>query len=130
VDLNRRELLLLGLAGATSLVVSKASSALAAEPPKGVKVNVIKETASRIKGVSKVQLIEVTLEPGAIMPVSKMDTAMICECTRGSLEVTLDEGKKVTMNKGGIWTCGVGADEGMANKGKIPAIMCVFNMLA
>jgi quercetin dioxygenase-like cupin family protein len=91
---NRRALLLLGLTGATTLLVSKGGSVLAAEPPKVVKVNVIKETASRIKGVSKVQLIEVTLEPGAIMPTSEMDTAMICECTRGSLKVTLDEGKK------------------------------------
>jgi quercetin dioxygenase-like cupin family protein len=129
-NLDRRALLLSGLAGATTLVVTKGSSVLAAEPPKGVKVNVIKETTSRIKGVSKVQLIEVTLEPGAIMPTSKMDTAMICECTRGSLEVTLDEGKKVTMNKGGVWTCGVGTDEGVANKGNTAAIMRVFNMVA
>ena len=128
-DLNRRALLMLSLAGATALVVGKGSSVLA-EAPKGVKVDVIKETESRIHGVSKVQLIEVTFEPGAMLPTSKMDTAMICECTLGSLEVTLDEGQKVTMRRGGIWTCGVGTDEGVANKGTTLAIMRVFNMVA
>lgn len=125
VDLNRRALLLLGLAGATALVVGKGSSVLA-EEPKGVKVNVIAETDSRIHGVPKVQLVEVTFQPGAVLPTSKMDNAMICECTLGSLEVTLDEGKKVTMRRGGIWTCGVGTDEGVANKGTTVAIMRVF----
>jgi quercetin dioxygenase-like cupin family protein len=119
--LNRREVLL-GLVGA--LALQSQGSSLQAQ--QGVVVKEIKETASRIAGVPKVKLVEVTLQPGAVMPTTKMDQAMVCECTLGSLEVTLDDNKIVTMNKGDIWTCGVGTMEGVANKGNTDGIMRVF----
>jgi hypothetical protein len=97
VKLSRRTVMLSGLVGVSALVLGKGGGALA-QP--GVEPKVIKETPSRIAGVPKVQLVEVTLQPGAVMPTSKMDSAMICECTRGALEVTLDENKKATMNTG------------------------------
>lgn len=127
VDLTRRAVMLLGLAGASALVLSKGRSALAQEP-KGVEVRVIKEAASRIQGVPKVRLLAATLQPGAALPKTKMDNSMICECTLGSLEVTLDD-RTATMKTGDIWTCGVGTIEGVANKGKTAAIMRVFVLL-
>lgn len=127
VDLTRRAVMLLGLAGASALVLSKGRSVLAQEA-KGVELKVIKETESRIQGVPKVRLLEVRLQPGAALPKSKMDNSMICECTLASLEVTLDD-KTATMKKGDIWTCGVGTVEGVANKGKTAAIMRVFVLL-
>jgi quercetin dioxygenase-like cupin family protein len=126
VKLSRRTVMLSGLVGVSALVLGKSGGALA-QP--GVEPKVIKETPSRIAGVPKVQLVEVTLQPGAVMPTSKMDSAMICECTRGALEVTLDENKKATMNTGDIWTCGVGTMEGVANQGTSVAIMRVFILL-
>jgi quercetin dioxygenase-like cupin family protein len=126
VKLSRRTVMLSGLVGVSALVLGKGGGALA-QP--GVEPKVIKETPSRIAGVPKVQLVEVTLQPGAVMPTSKMDSAMICECTRGALEVTLDENKKATMNTGDIWTCGVGTMEGVANQGTSVAIMRVFILL-
>ena len=123
IRLSRRAVLASGLVGASALVVRKSGRALAQS---GVEPKLLKETPSRIAGVPKVQLVEVTLQPGAAMPTSKMDNAMIGECTQGALEVTQDENKKATMNTGDIWTCGVGTMEGVANQGSSAAIMRVF----
>jgi quercetin dioxygenase-like cupin family protein len=130
IQVSRRTVMWFGLASASALVVGQSRRGLAQTPPKGVQPKVIKETGSRIAGTAKVQLVEVTLQSGAVMPTSKMDSAMVCECTRGTLEVTLDENTTVTMHKGDIWACGVGSLEGVANKGTTPAIMRVFVLLA
>ena len=126
VDLDRRAVLL-GLAGASALLMGKGSSALAQEV-KGVKVKVLKEVGSLIPGFPKVQLVEAAFQPGAALPQDTMKNPMICECTLGSLEVTQD-GKTFTANKGHIWTCKVGTVEGAMNKGKTVAIMRMFLLL-
>jgi quercetin dioxygenase-like cupin family protein len=126
MTLSRRAVSASGLVGVSVLVVRTSGRAQAQS---GVEPKVIKETPSRIAGVPKVQLVEVTLQPGAVMATSKMDHAMICECTQGTLEVTQDENKKTTMNTGDIWTCGVGTMEGVANTGSSAAIMRVFILL-
>ena len=126
VDLDRRAVLL-GLAGASALLMGKGSSALAQEV-KGVKVKVLKEVGSLIPGFPKVQLVEAAFQPGAALPQDTMKNPMICECTLGSLEVTQD-GKTFTANKGHIWTCKVGTVEGAMNKGKTVAIMRMFFLL-
>ena len=123
---SRREVLL-SLAGASALLLGRGHSGWAQQ---GVAAKEIKETTSRIAGVPKVKLVEVTLQPGAVMPTTKMDQAMICECTLGSLEVTQDDNRIVTMNQGDIWTCGVGTMEGVANKGNTAGIMRVFILVA
>jgi len=126
VDLDRRELLLLGLAGASALVLGKGSSVLAAEE-KGVERKVFKEIDSMVPGFSKVRLRAVTYQPGANSKVT-MKNPMICECTQGTLEVTQDD-KTWTAKKGDIWTCKVGMVEANANKGKTVATMRVFDLL-
>ena len=126
VDLNRRELLLLGLGGASTLLLGKDSSVLAAEE-KGVERKVFKDIDSMIPGFPKVRLRAVTYQPGANSKAT-MKNPMVCECTQGTLEVTQDD-KTWTAKKGDIWTCKVGMVEANVNKGKTAATMRVFDLL-
>jgi len=68
VDLDRRAVMLLGLAGASALVLGKASSALGqVHEQKGLEVKVIKEAESMIQGYRKLRLRKATWQPGGIM---------------------------------------------------------------
>ncbi|HEY3303034.1 MAG TPA: hypothetical protein VGL70_05805 [Candidatus Binatia bacterium] len=124
--LDRRELLMLGLAGASALVLGKGSSVLAAEA-KGVNIKTGKELDSMVPGFPKVRLREFTLQAGASTKAT-MKNPMICECGQGALEVTQD-GKTFTAKKGHVWTCKEGLVEETANKGKTVATMRVFDLL-
>jgi quercetin dioxygenase-like cupin family protein len=126
VHLDRRAVLMLGLAGASALVFGEKGSVLAAED-EGVERKVFKEIDSMVPGFPKVRLRAVTYQPGASSKVT-MKNPMICECTEGSLEITQDD-KKWTAKKGDIWTCKVGMVEANANKGKTVATMRVFDLL-
>ena len=133
VDLDRRAVLMMGLAGASALVLGRGNSVLAAESKvqetaKGVQTKVFKEAESMIPGFSKVRLRAVTFQPGASLEPRTMKNVMICECTQGTLDVTQD-GKTWTAKKGDIWTCKEGTVEGDVNKGKTVAIMRVFDLL-
>ena len=125
-QLDRRELLMLGLAGASMLVLGKGTSVLAAEE-KGVERKVFKEGESMIPGFPKVRLRAVTYQTGANTKAT-MKNPMICECTQGTLEVTQD-GKTWTAKTGDIWTCREGMVEETTNKGKAVATMRVFDLL-
>src|SRR3990172_4662057 len=103
VDLDRRAVLMLGLAGASAPVLGKGGNVLGAEA-KGVDIKVLKEAESMVPGFPKVRLREFTFEPGGRTEGRKMPNAMICECSLGALEVT-QEGKTWTVKKGDIWTC-------------------------
>jgi len=126
VDLDRRAVLMLGLASASALVLGKGSNVLAAEE-KGVERKVFKDIDSMVPGFPKVRLRAITYQPGANSKAT-MKNPMICECTQGTLEVTQDE-KTWTAKKGDIWTCKVGMVEANANKGKTVATMRVFDLL-
>ena len=127
VDFDRRAMLL-GLAGASALLMGKGSSAIAQEA-KGVERKVFKEAASMIPGYPKVQLRQMRYQPGA-STTNTMKNAMICECTEGALEITQDNGKPWVAKKGDIWTCNKGTVEGTANKGNTPTTMRVLDLLA
>jgi hypothetical protein len=127
VDLDRRAVLMLGLASASALVLGKGSNVLAAEE-KGVERKVFKDIDSMVPGFPKVRLRAITYQPGANSKAT-MKNPMICECTQGTLEVTQDE-KTWTAKKGDIWTCKVGMVEANANKGKTVATMRVFDLLS
>jgi len=126
VDLDRRAVLMLGLAGTSALVLGKGTTVLAAEE-KGVERKVFKESESMIPGFPKVRLRSVIYQPGANSKVT-MKNPMICECTQGTLEVTQD-GKKWTAKTGDIWTCREGMVEENTNKGQAVATMRVFDLL-
>jgi len=131
VNAKRRELMVAGLAGASVLLVGKGGSAYAQpiEEKGKVERKVLKKPAeSMIPGFPKVRLREVTYQPGASTK-AKMQNAMICECTQGTLEVMQDD-MTFTAKTGHIWTCKVGMIEGNANKGNTPATMRVFDLLS
>lgn len=131
VNAKRRELMVVGLAGASALIVGKGGSAYAQpieEKGKVERKELKKPAESMIPGFPKVRLRAVTYQPGANTK-AKMQNAMICECTQGTLEVTQDD-KTWTAKKGDIWTCKVGMIEANVNKGTTPATMRVFDLLS
>ena len=127
--LDRRAVLMLGLAGASALVLGKGSSVLAAEE-KGIERKVIKEAESMIPGFPKIRVRDIIFQPGAsLLPERKMTNHMICELTQGdTLEVT-QNGKTWTAKKGDFWTCKEGGTEGDVNKGTTVAIMRAIDLL-
>jgi len=133
LKLDRRTLLLMGVAGATALAFGKSGETFAAEakaPAPEVKDVAIKEgkpVDSMIPGFSKVRLREFTFKPGGRAKAT-MDNPMICECSQGTLEINQD-GKSFTAKKGHLWTCNQGTVEETVNKGKTVAVMRVFDVL-
>jgi len=129
VNVKRRELMVAGLAGASAFLVGNTGSAYAQliEKKGKLEIKVLKPVDSMIPGFSKVRLREFTWEPGASSK-AKMQNAMVCQCTRGTLEVSQDD-KTFTAKTGDIWTCKVGLIEASANKGKTPATMRVIDLL-
>ena len=91
LKMDRRAILMLGLSGASSLVLGKASGVLAADD-EGVARKTINEFETMIPGFKKIRVRESTFQAGASVPVRNMSNAMICECTLGSLEITNDGG--------------------------------------
>jgi quercetin dioxygenase-like cupin family protein len=127
MDLDRRALLRLGLAGASALVLSTGGRVLAGEAT-GVERKVLKEVDSNIPGYAKIRVRDVIFQPGASTPTNTMENDMVCETTEGSLEVTKD-GQTFTAPKGTLWTCRKGGTELTANKGTAVAIMHVIDLL-
>jgi hypothetical protein len=126
VNVDRRTALLLGLAGASALVLGTGDSIPAGEAT-GMDIKVIKEAASMIPGFPKVRLREATYQPGG-QSKNTMQNPMVCECSQSSLEVTQD-GKTFTARQGDIWTCDKGTVEENANNGNTVAVMRVFDLL-
>lgn len=126
VDRDRRELLMLGLAGASALVLGESKSLLAASDM-GLERKVIKEAESVIPGVPKIRLRVLTFQPG-YKGKATMKNSMICEITRGSLESKVD-GKPVTRKQGDLYTCRPGLVIENENKGKTVAVMRVLDLL-
>jgi quercetin dioxygenase-like cupin family protein len=127
LDLDRRALLRLGLAGASALVLSTGGRVLAGEAT-GVERKVLKEMDSNIPGYAKIRVRDVIFQPGASTPTNTMENDMVCETTEGTLEVTKD-GQTFTAPKGTLWTCRKGGTELTANKGTTVAIMHVIDLL-
>jgi quercetin dioxygenase-like cupin family protein len=129
VNVKRRGVMVAGLAGASALLVGSGGAAWAqAIEEKGkVERKVTKPMESMIPGFPKVRLRENTYQPGASTK-AKMQNAMVCQCTQGTLEVSQDD-KTWTAKTGDIWTCKVGMIEADANKGNTPATMRVIDLL-
>jgi quercetin dioxygenase-like cupin family protein len=125
-DVDRRAILLLGLAGASALILGGGDRIIAGEAT-GMDIKVIKEATSMIPGFPKVRLREATYQPGG-RSKNSMQNPMVCECSQGSLEVTQD-GKTFTVQQGDIWTCDKDTVEENVNKGSTVAVMRVFDLL-
>lgn len=124
-QLTRRSLLA-GLA-VTGLVPGQASRVVAQQQFEGVKRTLYKEFRSMIPGVAKIALREVTYQPGA-KSSRTMPYTMVCECTAGVLHVTQDT-MTTTINTGEFWTCHKGMEETVDNRGTVPAVMRVIELV-
>jgi len=127
---KRREVVVAGLAGVSALFTGTSGTALAQSIERKGKIDTkrMEPVASMIPGIAKVRLRESTYEAGASSK-TKMQNAMICECTQGTLEITQDNHKPFVAKTGHMWTCDVGTIEITANKGSTPATMRVIDLL-
>lgn len=125
VHLDRRSLLLLGLSAA-AVALGKSSRVLAQQQDL-VQRGAVKKFRSMIPGVAEILVREVTYQPRGKTSRS-MPHSMVCECTAGVLEVSQDA-MKTTINTGQLWTCHKGMLEIVENKGTIPAVMRVIELV-
>jgi quercetin dioxygenase-like cupin family protein len=127
-DVNRRQMIF-ALAGASVVVAGGRS--FAQQPPirENVDIVIIKTIESMIPSIPKVQVREVRYKPGGRTASAAMGNDMVCECTEGSLEVSVDGKPAAAMNKGDMWTCRKGMAEASTNKGTTPAVMRVIDLL-
>ena len=125
-DLAHRDLLRVGLVGASVLPLGTGSSLLAGD--EGVERKVLKEVDSNIPGFPKLRIRDTIFPPGAVLSERTMANPMICEVTQGTLEVTVD-GNTFTAQQGDFWTCRAGGTDADANTGTTVAIMYVIDLL-
>ncbi len=86
---------------------------------------------SMIPGYKQVTLSDVTIQPGKSFGPNPMQNAMVCHILEGELEVTQNMGVGTfTAKKNHVWTCNIGTMEGGINKGTVPAIMRITQLLA
>ncbi|MBI4206016.1 MAG: hypothetical protein HY527_13425 [Betaproteobacteria bacterium] len=121
--MTRRSLLV----GLSAAAVGLGTSFRVLAQQEGLTRGEAKKFRSMIPGVAAIQLQEVTYQPGA-KSSRTMPHTMICECAAGVLEVTQDS-MTTTMNKGDMWTCHKGMVETVVNKGTVPAVMRVIQLL-
>jgi quercetin dioxygenase-like cupin family protein len=124
IDLTRRSMLI-GLSAAAVVVIGTTSRVLAQQ--QGVVRGEVKKFQSMIPGVANIMVDERTYQPGAKTSAT-MPHSMVCECTAGALEVSQDS-MTTTMNKGDMWSCHKGMVETVVNKGTVPAIMRVIQLV-
>jgi hypothetical protein len=113
--------------GAAAVIFGKTSRVLAQQQFEGVKRIRYKEFPSMIPGVAKIALREVEYQPGA-KSSRTMPYTMVCECTAGVLHVTQDT-MTTAINTGEFWTCHKGMEETVDNRGSVPAVMRVIELV-
>ncbi len=132
-NLTRRQTLMMGLGAISAWAVGSSSAAIAAvgdeaKVADGVTIKTLGEGKSMIPGYSKVQLREMTFQPGAVFEIHPMTNAMVCHMREG--ELLIDQGAgEFPVKKGTIWTCMAGGKEGAKNTGKTVAIMSISDLM-
>lgn len=126
--MDRRALLLLGLAGASTLVLGTSDGTLAGEAASEVQIKVLNEGESLVPGFKTVRVREATWAPGVAQKERPMKNYMVCEMMAGELDVTVD-GQQITRKQGDVWTCKPGQMISDINKGKAAAVMRVVDLL-
>jgi quercetin dioxygenase-like cupin family protein len=136
--INRRSALALGLtavATATPVLLFGAPVAAATYGPEegqemhpGVRMIMLGKRDSKIAAYKNVQLSDTVFQPGSTWPDEAMPNDMVCTVTEGELEITQD-GKVFTIKAGEVYSCGKGTHEAATNKGTVPAIMRVVDLL-
>jgi quercetin dioxygenase-like cupin family protein len=82
-----------------------------------------------IPGFKKVQLRDITFQPGSSVPASVMKNPMVCHITEGELQITQDNDRPFAAKKGFVWTCNTGTKESATNSGAIVAVMRITDLL-
>lgn len=131
-EIDRRTMVGLGLAGAAITVAgcAMAQQSARSEPPvrERAEIKDLGTFASMVPGIAKVRLREITYQPGG-RTSGTMQNDMVCECTEGSLEITLGGGQPKTVRRGELWTCHSGMREASRNIGSTPGVMRVVDLL-
>ena len=137
-NMNRRSALALGLtaAAAAAPVLAFGTPAAAAtygpdegeEMHPGVRVIMLGKRESMIPAYKNVQLSDTVFQPGSTWPDEPMPNDMVCTVTVGELEIT--QGDMVfTVKPSEVYACGKDTHEAATNKGTVPAIMRVIDLL-
>ena len=131
---DRRTVIGIGLTGAAMAMAGCAQAQRSAqaqqEPPlrERAEMKDLGTFNSMIPGIAKVRLREVTYQPGG-RTSSTMENDMVCECTDGTLEITLGGTTPKTVRRGELWTCYTGMREASRNSGSTVAVMRVVDLL-
>jgi hypothetical protein len=120
-----RRSVLIGL-GAVMVALGRAPGVVAQQQDL-VQRGGVKKFRSMIPGVGEILVREVTYQPGGKTSRS-MPHSMVCECTAGVLQVSQDT-TTTTIKTGEMWTCHKGMLETVENKGTIPAVMRVIELV-
>ena len=132
MNVDRRTALVVGLAGASALLLRAPRAALAADTKEvapGVTLKVLKKMPSSIPGFANIQWREITWQPGAKFGPTTMKNAMICEISGGTLEQIVEGMGTKTLQPGDTYLCHIGMVETDTNKGTTPTTMRVIDLL-
>jgi len=136
-DLNRRSAMTLGLtvAAATPLVALTTPAVAEMYGPNagkeyhpGVRVVMLGKRDSMIAAYKQVQLSDTVFQPGSTWPDEAMPNDMVCTVIEGELEITQGS-MKFTCKGGDVYSCGKDTHEAATNKGTVPAVMRVIDLL-
>jgi hypothetical protein len=133
-EVDRMTVIGMGLTGAAIAMAGCAQAQRSAqaqqEPPirERAEIKDLGTFDSMIPGMAKVRLREVIYQSGG-RTSSTMQNDMVCECTEGTLEITLGGTTPKTVRRGELWTCYKGMREASRNGGSTVAVMRVVDLL-
>lgn len=135
-ELDRRDVLLFGAAGAATLfggmTFAMAEEVKAEEIAPGVTLKMFKtvDPVAPIPGFSKASLMEITFQPGSKLSDPGAKHIAICEIQGAPLYVEIKGKEPFTLQPGDIYFCPVGNVETDTNKSDKPSIMRVIELEA
>lgn len=133
-QLSRRNVLALGAAAGPGLAISASAVAETYGPDEGTELMPgirevkLSESEAVIPSYSTVSMRDIVIEPGAEIDPFPMENDMVCHILEGELTV-IQDGEAFTAQKGDVWTCATGTEEGGRNASDRVAIMRVTDLL-
>jgi quercetin dioxygenase-like cupin family protein len=136
-EMNRRSAIAVGMAVAVTapLLAMTTPAAAAMYGPEegeefhpGVRVVMLGKRASMIPAYQNIQLSDTVFQPGSTWPDEPMPNDMVCTVIEGELEITQGD-MKFTCKPGDVYSCGKDTHEAATNKGTVPAVMRVIDLL-
>jgi quercetin dioxygenase-like cupin family protein len=135
-DINRRSAMALGVTLAATPMALLATPAAAAmygpeegeEFHPGVRVVMLGKRESMIPAYKNVQLSDTVFQPGSTWPDEPMPNDMVCTVIEGELEIKQGD-MTFTCKAGDVYSCGKDTHEEATNKGSVPAVMRVIDLL-